>query len=385
MNKPLLVLFALILVSLQGEPLYEVSFTGEGLAPIQYISLSADNSALYLAYMPPDSPDTVVTVLSPELVEVTSMRREEFKSPYIRAYNDRVYLAGIENENIIVEVYTTSLEFVRDFQITVEEPTCVCVYPYEEGFLLAYAHRFLEDNLLHQDVFIKKVDSSFNVTAEGRLTYWDYWEDPSLAVYDGRIFASYANAPLYGFLDRHVVVTELNDNLEEVTKIRYPKDATEELNVVSPELAVLNDALILLYRVTDRTFFFTRYTWEGQIIVIPGNVRAVELTGDLMVEKEIFITQDYKEEYEPAAVSAFGKVYFAYSFNEENVMKLQVISAGSVEGLEMEKGEPPPQIPYTVIAGVILVIFFVVLFSLIVGFPKLRRKSKKKKEKPKKK
>ncbi|KYK30478.1 MAG: hypothetical protein AYK19_18285 [Theionarchaea archaeon DG-70-1] len=372
MHKLRLFLVSMLLVlPLQGQgEVYRVTFEGEGLAPIDTISLSASSDSLYMAYTPPDTVDTVVVELSPELSELASMRIEGLVSPCVKVYNNNVYLAGIQGEKIVIRVYSGDLEFVEDFEIAVEEPTHVYILPYKEGILLSYVHRFLEDGLLRQDVFVKKVDFSFNEIGEARLTGWDFWQDPCIAVYGDNIIVSYANAPLYGFLDRHAVVALLSKDLEGVGMIRYPKDAAEGRNVTQPEIAVLDDGIVLFCRVTDQSFSYSKFTWEGMVTVLPGNIRAVKLKDDLVVEKEVFITEDFTEEYAPSAVSAFGRIYFAYCVSEKTGKSLEVFYADTLEGLTVE---PPQEWPYWVVIPVAIVL--VVLAVLV------KKRSKAKKEK----
>ena len=387
MFKSVLVIMTLLL-AISGEGTqYEVSFFGEGLGPVEEISLCADEYSLYLAYIPPDSSDTVVVKLSPELQELGSVRIENFASPCIKVYNKKIYLAGIRNEQIIVHVLSDELEFLDDFTMEVEEPVDVYILPGKEGILLSYAHRFLEDNLLRQDVFLKKVDFSFREKAATRLTSWEYWEDPSIAVYGDTILLCYANAPLVSFLDRHVVITTLNWDLETLGEVRYPAAVSEDVpkrNVVQPEITALDDGVLLLFRVTDRDFSFTQLTWEGVATVIPGNIGGLPVSDELAMGDEIAITSDSQEQYQPAAVSAFGKVYFAYAVSEKEVKNLHIICADTVDELKVE---PPPwwQNQVYQIAGIALVIGIGVILLGIMKRSKFKKKKKEKKEKGKKK
>jgi hypothetical protein len=374
MFKSLLILFALLLSLTEGGVGYEVSFIDEDMGPVRDISVTA-HDGVYLAYTPPDENATVVVALSQELQERSSIRIDGLISPCIKAYQDMVYLAGIENEDIVILGFNENLEMVKDFRTTIEEPTHVYILPYEEGILLSYVHRFLEDDLLRQDVFLKKLDFSFNEITEVRLTNWDYWEDPCMVINKGRVFVSYAIAPLYGFLDRHVVITALDSNLEVVGEIRYPKDASEGRNVVQPDMAVVDDGIVLFSRVTDLNFSYTRFTWEGKIQVVPGNIQAIKLNDELAIEKEFAITSDYEEHYEPCGVTAFGRIYFAYSVDEEGMKKVQVMYA---ETLEQLKIEPPQEKSYTWIVGGGVVIGLVVAG---LGVRRLRSKKAKKKRK----
>ncbi|MBU7046778.1 MAG: hypothetical protein HXS54_10110 [Theionarchaea archaeon] len=374
MFKSLLILFTLLLSLTEGGVGYEVSFIGGDLGPVRDISVTALDG-LYLAYTPPDENATVVVSLSQELQERSSIRIDGLISPCIKAYHDMVYLTGIENEDIVILGFNENLEMVKDFRFSVEEPTHVYIFPYKEGILLSYVHRFLEDGLLRQDVFLKKLDFSFNELTEVRLTNWDYWEDPCIVVNQGLVFVSYAIAPLYGFLDRHVVITVLDSNLEVVGSIRYPKDASEGKNVVQPDMAVVDEGVTLFCRMTDLDFSYTRFTWEGKVQVIPGNIQALKINKDLAIEKEFAITSDYEEHYEPCGVAAFGRIYFAYSVDEEGMKKVQVIYAETMDQLKIE---PPQEKSYTwVVIGVVVIGLVVV--GLIVN--RLRGKKAKKKRK----
>ncbi|MBU7018352.1 MAG: hypothetical protein HXS44_12650 [Theionarchaea archaeon] len=374
MFKSLLILFTLLLSLTEGGVGYEVSFIGGDLGPVRDISVTALDG-LYLAYTPPDENVTVVVSLSQELQERSSIRIDGLISPCVKAYHDTVYVAGIENEDIVLLGFNENLEMVKDFRFSVEEPTHVYVLPYEGGILLSYVHRFLEDGLLRQDVFLKKLDFSFNELTEVRLTNWDYWEDPCIVVNQGLIFVSYAIAPLYGFLDRHVVITILDSSLEVAGSIRYPKDASEGKNVVQPDMAVVDEGVILFCRMTDLDFSYSRFTWEGKIQVVPGNIHAVKLNKDLAIEKEFAITSDYEEHYEPCGVAAFERIYFAYSVDEEGMKKVQVIYADTVEQLKIE---PPEEGSYTWVVGGVVVIG-VVVAGLVVR--RMRSKKTKKKQK----
>ena len=374
MFKSLLILFTLLLFLTEGGVGYEVSFIDGDLGPVRDISVTA-HDGLYLAYTPPDENTTVIVALSQELQERSSIRIDGLISPCVKAYHDMVYLAGIENEDIVILGFNENLEMVKDFRFTVEEPTHVYILPYEEGILLSYVHRFLEDGLLRQDVFLKKFDFSFNELTKVRLTNWDYWEDPCIVINNGHIFVSYAIAPLYGFLDRHVIITAMDSNLEVYGKIRYPKDATEGKNVVQPDMAVVDEGIILFCRMTDLDYSYTQFTWEGRIQVVPGNIQAIKLDSELAIEKEFAITSDYEEHYEPCGVAAFGRIYFAYSVDEGGMKKVKVVYAETMDTLKIE---PPEEKSYTWIVGIVVVIGLI-LAGLVLR--QRRRKKAKKKRK----
>lgn len=373
-----LVSLVLLLSAVQEEPGYNVSFTGEDLGPIEAISLAA-NDHIYLAYTLPDQDATMLVALNPELEELSSTLIEGLHSPCVTTYRNTVYLAGIKNEDIVLQEFSTDLELIEAVTITVEEPVDVYILSYEEGILLAYVHRFLENSLLRQDVFVKKLDFSFQEVAEARLTDWDYWEDPCLAVYKDTIILSYGDAPLVSIFGRHVVITTLNKDLEELGETRYPVEVTEKKNVVQTAIAVVHDEVVAFFRITDRDFSVSKFTWEGTVTVVPGNIQAVtvKITDELALGETVVITEDTIEEYEPAAVSAFDKVYFAYWISEENGLKLQVISADTVEGLKVE---PPEEKSFTWI----IIVVVVVLAGLGVLLIKKRSRTKGKKKKARK-
>ncbi len=371
----LFIFFTVMLMTLQGEGLvYRASFAGEELAPIEDISLSADNESLYLAYTPPDSAATVVATLSPELEEINTVRMDGLISPCIKAYNDHVYLACIQGEEIVLRVLSRNLVVMKDFRISVEEPTDVYILPYKEGILLAYVHRFLEEDLLHQDVFLKKLDFSFNEIAETRLTYWDYWEDPCMAMYENSIFVSSANAPLYGFLDRHLIIVQLNENLEALGQIRYPKDASEWRNITQPDMIAVEDGVVLFFRMTDRNYSYKMFTWQGSVTVVPGNIRTIEIAEDLTIQAEAAVSEDYIEEYTPTAVSAFGRVYLGYCATEKEGVSLQILCADTVEGLKIQ---PPPQKSYWIYMPFVMIILAAAVILIVMRRLKPKKKKKK--------
>lgn len=392
MFKSVLLTIVLLVLAVPGEgtqPQYDISFVGEDVGPIKDVSLCVNDHSLYLAYTPPDTADTVCVKLSPELEELQSIKLDDFASPCIKSFENRVYLAGITGEQIVIHVLSDDLEFLEDFRIEIEEPVDVYILPHKEGILLSYAHRFLEDALLRQDVFVKQLDFSFNEISETRLTNWDYWEDPCLATYKDSIFVSYANAPLVSFLDRHIVITQLTWSLENVGTIRYPQSAVTEddvpaRNCVQPEMTVTDDGVLLLFRVTDRNYSYSKFTWEGMVTVVPGNIHSVLIRDELEPGTEMAITSDRREQYQPAAVSAFGKIYCAYTVTIKETKKLQIISADTPETLKVE---PPPwweeHFSWVIGLGIGLVI---VTSVVILGLSRLRlKKSRKKKERRKKK
>lgn len=352
---------------------YEVFFTGENLAPVKDISLCAGEN-VYLAYSAPDSVATVMVMLTPDLEEIKTLRIENVISPSIRTFNDSVYLAGVRGESIAMKVFSSNLEFTKETAFGVEEPTNVSILPYEGGILLAYVHRFLEHDLLHQDVFVKKLDFSFNELQEIRLTEGGSWEDPSLAICNDNIFVSYGNAPLVPILDRHIVVVKLNSQLEKVGEIRYPATPSDENMPMSgateAEVLAVQEGILLFYRMNDFEHSYTRLTLKGNVIFVPGNIRAVTLTTDLTVEEEFMLTEDKREHFSPAATSAFGKIYFAQYFTDGDTKKLEVTSSETMEGLKVE---PPSEMKAYYWAG-LFVTGVIVVVMIYLG----KRKKKKK-------
>lgn len=383
-----IVILLLLLAAQQG---YIIPFEGEDLAPIREISLSANEHSIYVAYTPPDTEGITIVQLTSDLEEVRTVQVNELTSPSIKAYNDKVYLAGVNpfSEVVVIQEFTDDLTQVREHKIAAEEPVAVSIYVYSEGILLAYIHRFLEDGLLRQDVFVKKLNFSFAEIAENRLTNWDYWEEPCITVYNGIPVVSYSYTSLAPFMGRYIVITTLDSQLEKVTEVQYPKDISLTSdnplgkNVVQPDITVIGSDLVLFFRMTDTEFSATKFTREGTMTVVPGNIRAVVLTEELLVEKEVAITADYKEYYEPAAASAFERVYLAYSMSEETVTTLHIDYAESLDGLKME-----PSSSYGIGTGLIIGGgFIVVVCAVLFLFVKSRSKSKKgksKKGKPKK-
>ena len=377
MFKVIVIFIPLLLFASQIEGTgYEVAVTGEDIGLMRDVSLCAGDHSLYLAYVPPDQSATVVVELSPELAELNKIQIDGLISPCIKVYDGKVYLAGIKDEEIILHVFTGALEPVTDHKITVEEPVNVYILPYENGILVSYAHRFLEDNLLRQDIFVKKFNFTFHEVASARLTGWDFWEDPSLAVYKEHIYISFGNDPLVSIFDRHIIITKLDETLETQAEIRYPVMTSDKINVTQANLTVLHDEVYLFFRVTDRDYTYSKFTWEGMVTVVPGNIKAVTLTEELESGTEIVITDDILEEYEPAAVPAFGKIYFAHVTADKDKKSLTVLSVETLEELK-EELKPPEGFPYYWIVGIIVVV-------VILGYVVVRR-SKAKKEKGKKK
>jgi hypothetical protein len=383
MFKSVLVLLLSIplLLALQGEGTYDVTFAGENLSPIEEISLCANDHSVYLAYAPPDSSDAVVVQLNPQLEELRSTRINGIMSPCIKAFDNTLYLAGINSkeESIVIHVFSDALEPLEDFHIAVEEPVDVYILPYQGGILLSYVHRFLEEGLLRQDVFLKKLDTSFAEVATTRLTDWYYWENPCLAICGDTIVISYSFTSLTPFMNRYLVVAALNSDLEKIEEIRYPiemdlgPDNPLGRNAVQPDMTPLNSKILLLFRMTDLDFSKKKFTLDGIVTVMPGNIKALQLTDELQIEKEAAITSDYREQFEPTAVTAFGHIYLAYYARDGENYNLQIIYADSLEELKIE---PPAQWqsywPY--ILGIVVV-------AAVVGLVANRRLSPKKDQK----
>ncbi len=392
MNMSKFIVILLLLLAAQQQEGYTILFEGEDLAPIKEISLSANEHSIYVAYTPPDTEGITIVQLTPDLEEVRTVHVNELTSPSIKTYNDKVYLAAVNafSEVMVIQEFTDDLTQVREHKIAVEEPVDVSICPYSEGIFLAYIHRFLEEGLLRQDVFVKKLDFSFTEIAENRLTNWDYWEEPCITVYNGVPVVSYSYTSLAPFMGRYIVVTTLDSQLEKVTEVHYPKDISLSRdnplgkNVVQPDMTVIGSDLVLFFRMTDTEFSTTKFTLGGTVTVVPGNIRAVVLTEELLVEKEVAITADYREYYEPAVSSAFGRVYLAYSMNEDNGTTLHINYEESLDRLKME---PPPS--YGIGIGLLIGIGFIavvcaVLFLVVKSRSKSRSRSKPKKGKSKK-
>ncbi|KYK37293.1 MAG: hypothetical protein AYK18_10395 [Theionarchaea archaeon DG-70] len=381
----MIVMIALLLVAVQGDTFYEIDFPGEELAPIDDVSLCADGKSVYVAYTPPDAADTVVTKLGIDLEELESIRLEGVISPCIKVFDNTMYLVGISGEQIVIKVLTSDLEVITDFTMEIEEPTHVYILPYEEGILLSYVHRFLENDLLRQDVFVKKLDFSFNQLAEARLTNWDYWEDPCLAVYNESILVCYANAPLISILDRHLVIVKLDMDLEKIEEVRHPRQAAMEgdmpigKTVIQPDMVKVDEGVVILYRIADHNFTTSKWTWQGFTTIVPGNIRGVHITESLEIGEEITISKDFREHYQPAAVSAFGRVYFAHAISEKEVKKLQIISAETFYDLKVEPPSWWETHQYRIAAGTVVgIVVVVVIVEVLKRLVTEKRKEEKK-------
>ncbi|MBU6996338.1 MAG: hypothetical protein HXS41_07060 [Theionarchaea archaeon] len=372
-----------ILLGISGG--YQQTFTGEDLAPVKDISLCASSSSIYLAYTPPDSKEITLVQLDSQLNEVCTLSIDDMTSPCIKWYNDAVYLAGIKGEAVVIRVFTDNLELVREFVTPVEEPVDVYILPCEEGIILSYVHRFLEDDLLHQDVFVKKFDFSFTELGSARLTSWDYWEESCLAVVGGNIVVAYSYYPLSAFMSRYVMVALLDSDLNHIAETTYPKDLSisDETplgrNVVEPDLCVVNSQIILLFRITDQNFSATNLTWEGEVIVVPGNIHAVVLTNDLLVDREVYLTEDYREHFGPCAAYEGEKIYFVQSVKDGSTTTIDVVSAPTLEELKPILEPPQSGVSIYWIAGLGVGIVFLIVLVLFVRRRKrsASRKSRK--------
>lgn len=377
MNMVKFMVVLLVLVLQQG---LTITSEGEDLPPIREISLSANEHSIYVAYTPPDKEGTTLLQLTPDLEKVHEVQITELTSPSITVYNNNVYLAGVNafSEVVVIQEFSDDLNLVSELKIAAEEPVAVSIHAHSKGILLAYIHRFLEDGLLRQDVFVKNLDFSFREIAANRLTNWDYWEEPSITMYNGAIVVSYSYTSLSPFMGRYVAVVTLDSHLEKVTEVRYPKEMAIDResplgkNVVQPGITVIGDDLVLFSRMTDTAFSTSKITLEGTVTVVPGNLRAVILSKELLVEREIAITADYREYFEPAAVSAFGRVYLAYSTSEKTGATLQIDYAESVDGLTIE---PPPSYR----SGTWLLVGVAIVVCAVLFFAKSRKKLKRSK------
>ncbi|MBU7014488.1 MAG: hypothetical protein HXS52_07625 [Theionarchaea archaeon] len=335
----LLLTVTMILLGFSGG--YQLTFTGEDLPPVKDISLCASNDSIYLAYSPPDTEGITLVQLDTRLNEVRTLEVDDMTSPCVKWYKDSIYLAGIKGEAIVVRVFTDQLELVREFVTPVEEPVDVNILPSDEGIFLSYVHRFLEDDLLHQDVFVKKFDFSFTELSSARLTSWDFWEESCLAAIEGKLVVAYSYYPLSAFMSRYVMVAVLDSDLNKIAEISHPKDLsiTDETplgrNVIEPDLCTMDSQIVLLFRITDQNFSGTKLTLEGKIIVVPGNVHAVILTEDLLIDREVILTEDYREQFGPCAVYTGDQIYFAQSVKDGSTTTIEVVSASTLEDLKL--------------------------------------------------
>lgn len=349
----------IILLVMAAHPgTYQVSFTGEDLAPIEDISLCATDQGIYVAYTPPDTQETVITQLMPDLTEIRT-NRLNIVSPCIKSYKNKIYVAGIAGESITVHVLSFELEHIDQFTFEVEEPVDVYILPTEKGIFISYVHRFLEDGLLRQDVFVKKFDFSFCEVISNRLTSWFAWKSPCMTIHNDKIFIAYSFTSNQPFIGRYFVIATLNENLEKIKEVHYPKEQKPDTvvgrNVIQPDITTIDSDILLIFRVTDENFSTSKLTREGMMTVVPGNVNAVLISEELLVTQEIIITEDYKEEYEPAVVSAFEKVYLAHCVSTKNKQCLEVVYADSAEKLRENFPVPKNYWPY-IVGGVILLV-----------------------------
>jgi hypothetical protein len=363
----LVVLSAHLMVSGAHPAPYQVFFTGEDIAAIEDISLCATDHSIYAAYTPPDTQETVVAQLTPDLAEIRTTRWN-IVSPCIKAYqNQNIYLAGILGESIVVYVLSFELETIDQFTFEVEEPVNVCILPCEHGLFVSYVHRFLEDGLLRQDVFVKKFDFSFSEIASARLTSWFYWMDPCMTMYNDKIVISYSFTSLQPFIGRYLAIVTLDKDLEKVKEVNYPKEqkpgAIVGKNVTQPNITGIDSGILLVFRVTDEDFSTSKLTWKGMMTIVPGNIHAIVLSEDLTIEEEIIITKDSKEEYEPAVISAFDRVYLAHYVSTQKKQYLEVVYADSVHELVESFPAPRTYWPYLVGAGVIVILAGWYLYS----------------------
>jgi hypothetical protein len=379
----LLLAVTMILLGINGG--YQVTFTGEDLPPIKDISLCASSTNIYLAYSPPDTKGITVVQLDSELNKVRALEIDDMTSPCVKWYDDVVYLAGIKGEAVIIRVYTDQLEQVSEFVIAAEEPVDVYILPCEEGIFLSYVHRFLEDDLLHQDVFVEKFDFSFTEINSARLTSWDFWEESCLAVIDGNIVVAYSYYPLSAFMSRYVMVSVLDSDLNKIAEITYPKDLSisDETplgrNVVEPDLCIVDSQVVLLFRITDQNFSATKLTWEGTVIVVPGNIHAVVLNEDLSIDREVNLTEDYREHFGPCTAYEGDQIYFAQSVKDGSTTTVEVVSAPTLEELKLALEPPPSGISVYWILG--LGAGIALLIGLIFWVRKRKRSSRKSREK----
>jgi hypothetical protein len=333
-------MITLSVVALQGEGCsHDRAFEGNDLTAIEDISICAGTENLFLSYTPPDSTITRILKLDSDCKDVQSYDIDSLLSPSIGIQDMTVYCAGIRDTEIVITTFSLDLEKREEVSFSLEEPVDVCILPTSDSIYLSYVDRFFEEGLMRQDIFIKKLDHSFAEIAHNRITFDYFWEEPSLAMYHDVLYLAYASSPLMSFLNRHIVLHELDSHLAVQNEKRIPVESTPDKNIFQPSLTDTETGLLLFYRIAADDFTISKFTWDGMITVRVGNIRGVPLTPDLSWGEEIIVTQDCWEQYTPAVESAFGKVYLSYAETHEESQHLRIISAPTPIQL---KQDPPP-------------------------------------------
>jgi len=382
MTKWIILMITLLMVTAQGEGhSYDIVFEGKDTVAIEDISLAAGTEHLFLAYTPPDSTQTHILILSPELEEVKTQKVESLLSPSIGVYAQTVYLAGIQDTDIVIMRFTEDLEKIDEYSFSLEEPVDVCILPVHDGLYLSFVNRFFEEGLLRQDIFMKKLDYSFTEISHNRITYGSFWEEPSLALFGDTVYLSYASAPLMSFLNRHIVCGALDSHLALNNERRIPVESTADKNIFQASLTATDNGLLLFYRISSKDFTISRFTWDGMVTIRVGNIQGISLTPDLELGEDIIVTRDCWEQYTPSALSAFGKIYLSYTEIQSESQHLKIISAQTPQQLK----QAPPSwwetsrywivIPTVVVIGAAYMIYL---------YHKSHNSSSKKKKKQKK-
>jgi hypothetical protein len=348
--------------------------------------MCAGTEYLFLSYTPPDSTMTRVLKLDADCNRVQSYEIDSFRSPSIGIHDETVYCAGIRDAEILILTFNLDLEKSDEYSLSLEEPVDVCILPTAEGIYLSYVDRYFEEGLLRQDIFMKELDYSFTEIAHNRITFDRFWEEPSLALHHDVLYLAYASSPLMSFLNRHIVLNELDSHLAVQNEKRIPVESTPDKNIFQPSLTDTPTGLLLFYRIAGEDFTITKFTWDGVMTVRVGNIHGIALTPHLSWGEEIIVTQDCWEQYTPAVESAFGRVYLSYAETQNKSQHLKIISADTLPQL---KQDPPSWwetsnywliIPTAILLGLGLVIY---LYR--AHWKKRPGKKNKKKEKKKKK
>jgi hypothetical protein len=373
----ILIIALSLLVSQGGRCFLEIKFEGKEIDPVEDISLCASTQYLYLAYTPPDSTTTCIMKLNPDLEELRHIEIDPLLSPDICMHDMTLYLAGIRDTELVIMALTGDLEKIDEHTISLEEPVDVCISPVADGFYLSYVDRYFEEGLLRQDIFIKKLDYAFQEIAQNRITFDSFWEEPNLALCEGTVFLSYANAPIMSFLNRYIVIGEIDSQLHLQNEKRIPVESTADRNLTQPSVTATDTELLLFFRESGKDFTISRFTWEGMVTRRIGNIRGVTLTPELERDEDIVVTRDCWEQYTPSALSAFGKIYLSYAEIQKDGQLLKIISADTPHELR----QPPPHwwetSPYWIIIPVLLGILIV---YILTSYYRNRRKTNRKKE-----
>lgn len=372
----ILVITLSLLVS-QGERCsFEEKFEGKESVSVKDISLCASTHYLYLAYTPPDSKKTRLVKLNTCLEELQQSEIDFLLSPSLCMHDMTLYLAGIRDKEIVIMTVTEDLHIIDEHSIPLEEPVDVCMISTEDGLYLSYVDRYFEEGLMRQDIFVKKLDYSFQEIAFNRITFDSFWEEPSLTYYEGRIFLAYGSAPLMSFLNRYIIIGELDPDLHLEPMKRIPSESTAEKNLTQPSLMATNSGLLLFYRESGEDFTISRFTWDGMVTIRIGNITGVPFTPEMEQGEDFVVTLDCWEQYTPSATYAFGKIFLSYTELRKDSQHLKIISALTPYEL---KQAPPPWWETSAYWIIIPVILGVILSYLLYSYYKKYKKSGRKK------